>query len=181
MSKPVSLSFTHFGFFVADMRLMKAFYTNVMGFYVTDEGQFPNGQTLVFLSRDPDEHHQIILVDGRPDEAGFNPINQISFYVDDLEGLQSFYHSVLAVQVGDLQPVTHGNAWSLYFRDPEGNRVEVYTNTPWYVKQPLREPLDLKLSIQQIHDETEALCRSLPDYQTRTEWQASMKSLMSKE
>jgi catechol 2,3-dioxygenase len=38
---------------------------------------------------------------------------------------------------------THGNAMSIYFRDPEGNRLEVFMDTPWYCEQPLREPIDL--------------------------------------
>ena len=37
----------------------------------------------------------------------------------------------------------HGNAWSLYFRDPEGNRLEVFCDTQWYVEQPCLEDLDL--------------------------------------
>ena len=65
MSTPIPLAFSHFGIFVVDLQLMKKFYADVLGFYVTDEGQFPNGQSLVFLSRDPNEHHQIVLVHGR--------------------------------------------------------------------------------------------------------------------
>ena len=178
MSNPVSLSFSHFGIFVSDLQLMKEFYSNVMGLYITDEGQFPNGQSLVFLSRDPAEHHQIILVDGRPEDSLFNPINQISFFVNDLQELQTFYLMVKAAYVSDLQPITHGNAWSVYFRDPEGNRIEVYTHTPWYVYQPLREPLDLRLSIQEIQENTEAVCRALPGFQTRAAWLESMQSMM---
>ncbi|MFT5134258.1 MAG: catechol 2,3-dioxygenase [Gammaproteobacteria bacterium] len=180
MSNSVSLKFSHFGIFVVNLAVMKNFYTDVLGYYITDEGLFPDGQSLVFLSRDPDEHHQIILVDGRPDASGFNPINQISFFVKDLEELQSFYLVVKAAEVNDLQPITHGNAWSVYFRDPEGNRIEVYTHTPWYVSQPLREAIDLERSILQIQVETETLCRSLPGFQSRTAWQASMKTLMNK-
>lgn len=179
MSNPVSLSFSHFGIFVSDLQLMKIFYSKVMGLYITDEGQFPNGQSLVFLSRDPNEHHQIVLVDGRPEDSVFNPINQISFFVNDLQELQTFYDVIVAENVNEFQAITHGNAWSVYFRDPEGNRIEVYTHTPWYVSQPLREQLDLELSIQQIHDETEALCRTLPGFQSRATWLTSMQTLMA--
>ena len=124
------------------------------------------------------EHHQIVLVDGRSEDSNFNPINQISFFVQDLEELQTFYLMVKAAYVSDLQPITHGNAWSVYFRDPEGNRIEVYTHTPWYVNQPLREPLDLRLSIQEIQENTEAVCRALPGFQTRAAWLESMQSMM---
>ena len=34
-------------------------------------------------------------------------------------------------------PVTHGNAVSVYFADPEGNGIEVFCDTPWHVRQPI--------------------------------------------
>lgn len=181
MPKSISLSFSHVGFFVSDMQRMKGFYTDVLGFFITDEGDFPNGQSLVFLSRDPNEHHQLVLVSGRPAGNGFNPINQISFLVTDLQALKDFYKLAQDKVLDDLQAVTHGNAWSIYFRDPEGNRLEVYTHTPWYVNQPLREPLDLSLSIEDIHDKTLALCKTLPGFTSRNNWCDSMTSLMQTE
>jgi catechol-2,3-dioxygenase len=179
MTKAVSLEFRHFGIFVVDITLMKKFYTEVLGYYTTDEGQFPDGQQLVFLSRDPAEHHQIILVGGRPDKGGFNLVNQISFYIEDLPALQSFYQLLIENEVDDLQAVTHGNAWSVYFRDPEGNRIEVYTDTPWYVSQPLRQKIDLSEDAESIYAQTESLCQNLPGFCSRTQWQASMRSLMN--
>ena len=43
-----------------------------------------------------------------------------------------------------LGPVTHGNALSVYFLDPEGNRVELLIDTPWYVPQPHRLVVDIE-------------------------------------
>ena len=37
-----------------------------------------------------------------------------------------------------IRPICHGNAWSVYFQDPEGNQIEMFCDTPWYVPQPLR-------------------------------------------
>src|SRR5262249_6820514 len=47
-----------------------------------------------------------------------------------------------------LQPmikrtVTHGIACSVYFYDPEDNRIELYYTTPYQVRQPLGEVIDL--------------------------------------
>ena len=179
MTKHFSLEFRHFGIFVVDVEAMKKFYTGVLGYFITDEGEFPNGQRLVFMSRDPGEHHQVILVSGRPDTQGFNLVNQISFYVSSLEELQSFYRKIIEQEVDDIQPVTHGNAWSVYFRDPEGNRIEVYTHTPWYVSQPLRQEIDLDQDITMIHQQTEALCRELPGFCSRQAWLESMQSMMN--
>ena len=47
--------------------------------------------------------------------------------------------------VKELVQISHGNAWSMYFKDPEGNRIELFVDTPWYVKQPLRIPMDMRL------------------------------------
>lgn len=44
-----------------------------------------------------------------------------------------------------LGPITHGNALSVYFHDPEKNRVELLIDTPWYVPQPYRVPYDIML------------------------------------
>src|SRR3954468_23509359 len=90
MSLVPRLSFSHMGLFVTDVARMRDFYTRVLGFTVTDTGELETAQgslMLVFLSRDPREHHQIVLAGGRPADAGFNPINQISFRLDDFAGL----------------------------------------------------------------------------------------------
>jgi catechol 2,3-dioxygenase len=29
-----------------------------------------------------------------------------------------------------METRNHGNAWSIYYSDPEGNRMEVYSATP---------------------------------------------------
>src|SRR6185503_14115678 len=77
MRKP-ELSFSHVGLFVRDIARMADFYTRLLGFSVSDRGQM--GKTsFVFLTRDPREHHQIVLASGRPEELAFNAINQISF------------------------------------------------------------------------------------------------------
>ena len=78
MSNPLgqknSLSFSHMGFYVRDLERMARFYKEVMCFFETDRGDLGPVQ-LVFLSRDPCEHHQIVLISGRPAEIAFNVIN----------------------------------------------------------------------------------------------------------
>ena len=58
-----------------------------------------------------------------------------------------------------MRPMDHGNAWSLYFRDPEGNRLEVFCDTQWYIEQPCLEDLDLSLPADQIRAKSDAFCR----------------------
>jgi catechol 2,3-dioxygenase len=132
------IAFSHLGIHVRDAAAMEDFYSRVLGFTVTDRGEL-GGAQLVFLSRDPREHHQIVQVAGRPERLPYNVVNQISFRVAGLPELRQVYALLRGEAVRDLVAVTHGNAWSVYFLDPDGNRLEIYTDTPWYVPQPLRE------------------------------------------
>ena len=45
----------------------------------------------------------------------------------------------------NFRPVNHGNSFSLYFDDPEGNSIEVSFESEWYVPAPSAWPLDLSL------------------------------------
>jgi len=174
-------AFSHMGMFVADVARMEDFYTRVMGFTVTDRGDLetPRGHvTIVFLSRDPREHHQIVLAGGRPADLAFNPINQISFRLEDLAGLRQMHARLKGEAVSEIAPVSHGNALSVYFRDPEGNRIELFIDTPWYVDQPLRIPLDLGLPDEALWARVEAEARKLPGFRPVEEWRAAIARKM---
>ncbi len=64
MSSPLgnrnALTFSHMGFYVRDIQRMARFYRDVLGFFQTDHGNL-GAVELIFLSRDPSEHHQIVL------------------------------------------------------------------------------------------------------------------------
>lgn len=174
----VQVSFSHLGFHVSDLEGMATFYKKVLQFTETDRGDLGTVQ-LLFLSRDPDTHHQLALVSGRPDDSSaFNPINQISFEVPDLQNLRLIYQRALDAGATDMQPATHGNAISLYFRDPEGNRLEVFMNTPWYCFQPLREPIDFSTTDEEVMAQAEAIARRTPNFMLRSEWRAQIKARM---
>ena len=73
MSQAPTISFSHIGIYVRDIVRMEAFYTRFLGFTATDRGDLvtPHGKVgLLFLSRDPTEHHQIVLATGRPEAPG---------------------------------------------------------------------------------------------------------------
>lgn len=175
------LTFAHFGMFVTNLPAMERFYTEVLEFTVTDRGQLsgPNGPfDLVFMSRDPDEHHQLVFATGRPSELSFNPINQISFRADTLATLKASWRKLVQANARELIPVTHGNAVSVYGRDPEGNRIEVYFNLPWYVTQPVREGVDLSKDDDVLLAWLESHARGLPGFEPRDQWRARMAARM---
>src|SRR5688572_7009279 len=122
------LSFSHFGVNVVDLAKMEDFYTRVLGFTVTDRGS-TLGLDIIFLSRDPTEHHQIIFATGRPKTLPpntanqmFGPVvNQISFRMNSLGDLRKLSQTLKDEKVEGAMALDHGIGWSLYFPDPEGN------------------------------------------------------------
>jgi len=181
------LRFSHMGLCTNDLSKMEAFYTKVLGFTVTDRGE-ALGVDLVFLSRDPRDHHQIVLGTGRPSDLPgntanpmFGPcINQISFALGSLKELRQM-DAHLKVASPDIEPIyaNHGTAWSIYFHDPEGNFIETFVDTEWYCEQPVFEPLDLAASDEDILEATKALAESGRNFQPADLWRAAIAVKMN--
>lgn len=171
--------FSHVGFLVRDAERMIDFYSRVMGLVLTDRGPYRLGGEIIFLSGTTSEHHQVVFVTGRKDDAHSSILNQLSFHVDTLEQVCQQYKLLVSVQAKELQPRCHGNAWSLYFHDPDGNRCELYTPSPWYVNQPFGEPWDPTEPIATIMAKTEALVRKSPGFTTREAWEAQMAARLA--
>ena len=121
-TKPaVNLKFSHMGISVSNLESMTDFYTSVLGYTITDRGEAA-GMRLVFMSRDPSEHHQIVLATGRPDnmpQNAANPqfgpsINQISFKLGSLDDLRDIHERLQSAGAQDIFPANHGIAWSVY-------------------------------------------------------------------
>jgi catechol-2,3-dioxygenase len=179
-----ALSFSHFGFFVRDLDRMVDFYTRLLGFAVSDRGELetPRGPLkLAFLTRDPREQHQIVLASGRPEDLPFNTINQISFRMENFSGLREMHRAIQSERgVSEVSPVSHGNALSVYFKDPEGNRIELFVDTPWYVEQPLRIPMDMSLPDDALWNWAEKSARELPGYKPVEDWRADLARRLQK-
>jgi catechol-2,3-dioxygenase len=171
---PVKLAFSHIGLHCHDLPRMVDFYTRVLGFTETDRG-IVRGFDIVFTSWDPRDHHQVALVSGRPDVAGFNHVNQLSFRVPRFEDIQAVWKRVKDEPgVHDMRGTNHGNAFAFYFRDPEGNRIEVFCDTPWYISQPCIEELDLSRPAQEVMAAAEAFCRAAPGFKPIEDYQAEL-------
>jgi catechol 2,3-dioxygenase len=78
-----------------------------------------------------------------------------------------------------MRTVSHGNAWSAYFLDPEGNRLEAYLHTPFYVPQPHGEPLDLGKTDDEILHATEAACAKDPGFMPREAFAAKVAARLA--
>ena len=171
MSQEAAPRLSHVGLYVNDLAKMKDFYTRVLGFVVSDAA--PDGR-ITFLSRNPSDHHQVVLVPGRKTDLDTPMVQQISFNVGTLADVQRAFRKVRAAGCQSIRPVSHGNAWSVYFHDPEGNRIEMFCDTPWYVPQPLGFEIDLDKTEDELYRETEVICRAKPGFKPIEEWRAEI-------
>jgi catechol-2,3-dioxygenase len=71
------------------------------------------------------------------------PASGMQRKVKSLDGVRSFYHRLKKEGMKIDRTVTHGIARSVYLYDPEDNRVELYYTTPYQVRQPFGEHIDL--------------------------------------
>jgi catechol 2,3-dioxygenase len=99
--------------------------------------------------------------------------------VDSLADLRVVHRLALDNGATEMRVISHGNAWSCYFKDPEGNTVEAYLDTPFHVPQPHGEKLDLEKSDAAILQETEAACRADPGFMMMDAFQASLASRLA--
>ncbi len=171
--------FTHFALFVRNIDNMEKFYTEVVGLTPTDRGPHPNAPVdMVFMSSDPKEHHQFVLVSGRPENIEFHLNQQMSFLIENLTELREIRARAQAVGIEDIRCRTHGNALSIYFEDPEDNMIEIYLHTPWYIPQPHVVDFDLDVSDEEVMRKTEEYCRADPGFMTAPEREAKMAEMM---
>lgn len=167
----------HLGIYVGDMERMKQFYTRVFGLVVSDTGTVPrlDNRAIVFMSGAADAHHQLVLVGGKDPASGPSVVFQISFHLETLDDLREIRGRLVAEGVTPITPIDHGNAWSIYASDPEGNGLEAYLDTPWHVAQPHGRPFDLSQSNEAILAMTETAVRQDPTFRERDVWIGEMR------
>ena len=139
----------HVGIYAEDIMKQRDFYTRVVGLQIADEDL--DGRGMTFLSSDPErEHHEFVLMKGRVISDGAKVIQQISFIVPGLDDLKEYHRRLKAENIEIDRIVSHGNAFGMYFFDPEGNRIELYCKTGFPVPQPYGEPIDLEASNEEL-------------------------------
>ncbi|HTQ34557.1 MAG TPA: VOC family protein [Stellaceae bacterium] len=170
----MSYTASHFEIRAHDQQAMEAFYTGVLGFIVSDRGRLTAGpaagRELIFLSHSPHEHHQIVLIPCDTTDQG-GGIGHVAFRVDSLDEVRSVYDKVRALPFTKPEPVSHGNTWSVYFRDPENNRIEIFTQTPWHTTQPCRFDVNYDQDDAALKDATRSDASKLAGFTSTEDWQ----------
>lgn len=137
--------FGHLGIYVQDLERMTVFWRDFMGMTITKQND-----SSAFFSSDPERSdHEIVLMKGRPSPEDPHLINQISMRVSSLDDLRDFYRRIKKEGYPIDQLVTHASAIGCYFRDPEGNRTEVF----WVTGLPSWAGVGVPIDIERPDEE----------------------------
>jgi catechol-2,3-dioxygenase len=108
---------------VRDLPAMRAWYQAVLQADVTQESD-----RLCFLTYD-DEHHRIAFIaipDLEEHGQGMRPgMDHIAFTYGSVGDLLATYERLRDAGITPFWPINHGVTMSMYYRDPEGNRIEL--------------------------------------------------------
>jgi catechol-2,3-dioxygenase len=116
----------HVVFRTNDLPRMREWYCMVLGAHPV----FDNGR-LAFLTYD-EEHHRVALIATGPYPVPGEP--QVGFYHcafthPDLGALLATYRRLRAGGILPVRAIRHGPTVSLYYRDPDGNHVELQVDS----------------------------------------------------
>jgi catechol 2,3-dioxygenase len=110
---------------VRDAAKSKEFYTRTLGLRVAHE-DLARGTVFLSFGR---EHHDLALFQmatGEPPEASQPGLHHMAWQLGNFEELQAAYKELKAIGVPVESTIEHNVTRSVYFRDPDGNRVELY-------------------------------------------------------
>jgi catechol 2,3-dioxygenase-like lactoylglutathione lyase family enzyme len=123
VSRPISpAKFAHFVLRTGQIDKMAEWYRTVLNARIVFRDKM-----LCFLSYD-DEHHRLALINipglpvRDPDSTG---TDHVAYTYDGLGDLLSTYRRLKAADILPHWPINHGVTTSLYYRDPDNNRVEL--------------------------------------------------------
>jgi catechol 2,3-dioxygenase len=172
----MKLRWSHAVIYVRDIEAMIAFYRDVLGFEVSDRGPIDpsgGGIDLAFLSQVGSDHHQLAFVPVRGDGPS-TTLDHMAFRVDALADVKAVASKLQADgRATELTPISHGNAWSVYFKDPEGNGIEIFCDSPFHVRQPQVASWDLAMSEEDLRRATEERFGAEPEFRPMPEFLAA--------
>lgn len=171
----MGLKLSHAFINVANLDKVVPFYTDILGFQVTDRGHIRGDTEAVFMSQDPDNHHQIALASTLKDSEGGHNLGHVAFRMESLGDLRALKKRLTSEGIAIGRELSHGNAWSLYFADPEGNGVECFVDTPFHVSQPQGKPTDIDLDDAALLDKTREDFQQEPEFGPYADWQEAMR------
>ena len=127
---PVRLSIGHVHLKVADLERASAFYQGALGLAVTQR----YGTQAIFLSADGYHHHVGLNTwesrGGRPAPSGSTGLYHVAFLYPTRAELARAVRRAAQFGVSLDGAADHGVSQAIYFRDPDGNGIELYWDRP---------------------------------------------------
>ena len=134
-----------------DLDEAKRFYRDILGMKITDERE---GFGVFF--RFQDYHHDIAVF--KVDEDATLPhqnqvgLAHVAMVADSFDTVKEMYQRLKEHDVPIVRTVDHGITRSVYFKDPDGNELEIYCEVPekpWQEVDTIivRDPLDIEAAI----------------------------------
>jgi catechol 2,3-dioxygenase len=112
---------------VRDLERSKKFYAEVLGLQIM---KVEPSIRMAFFASSGRDHHEIaaIEIDGNAIDSQPNAVglSHVAFRLRDEEHLRAAYAELKRHAVKIISGVNHGVTKSIYFRDPDGNLLEVY-------------------------------------------------------
>lgn len=144
---------------VADLDRSITFYRDVMGFSVIQR----YGAQAAFLSAGGYHHHIGLNTwqsrGGQPPPQGTTGLFHVAFLYPDRAALAQVFAQVIAAGVEIDGAADHGVSEAIYFRDPDGNGIEIYRD-----RDPMDWPRDADGTLDMINEplDLEALLTEAP-------------------
>ncbi len=116
----------HLNLYVQDVEGAEKFYADILGLHTY--GRRPGHS--VFMSADMEQAHEIALMKVRDDapepERGQVGLNHMAWKMETFDDLKEIHARLKEKGVLIENVADHGIAMGIYFRDPDGNGIEVY-------------------------------------------------------
>jgi catechol 2,3-dioxygenase len=134
---------------VRDARASRDFYTRTLGLKVAHEDL---DRGAVFLSFG-EQHHDLALFElatGEAPHAAQPGLHHTAWQLGSFEELQAAYRELRALGIAVESTIEHNVTRSVYFPDPDGNRVELYCDMVEHgfdamrTKGPRRDAMDIE-------------------------------------
>jgi catechol 2,3-dioxygenase len=120
----------HVNIFVRNAERSQEWYTDLLGLHTYG---FRPGQ-VAFLAADLEQSHEIALVQIGEEAAGQGKgqvgLNHLALMMSSLEDLKELYQRLIDKGVPISRVADHGISIGIYFRDPDGNGLEVSYELP---------------------------------------------------